>query len=483
MLTKRQKDYVKLALPKGRLLSATACLLKEIGLEFDGYSENTRFYRLKSTRHANLSAKIFQEKDIPIQVAVGNYDLGVCSLDWIEELSIRYPASALTKVVDLEYGKGILCLAASRYGNIPSLQALPIGQKSWRIATEYPNLAEASALNLRLSRFKIFPVWGAAEVYPPENADLVLLWAKDESEITAQNLVPLKTLLRTNAFLIANRESLQTKNLSQIIACFSKSLEMGAKPWLRSKAEPSSKSLNDFQPDFDEEKVWLALPDGHQQAPTAEFLTRAGLKLDGYSEGKLNRRPRPNLDFIKVKVIRPQDMPLQVANGNFDLAITGKDWLLDHLYRFPSSPVIELAELGFGEVKVVAVVSQELPVANIDHLKLLTQKGKLSPLRVASEYVNVADRYLRDNHVSRYKLIPTWGASEAFLPEDADLLIENTQTGKTLAKHNLRIIDDLFKSAACLIGNNNNWTSSLKRQRIDSLVHQICCQTTEANQK
>ena len=468
MITGGQLDYVRIALPKGRLLSATACLLKETELEFKDYTQGTRAYRLESTKLPYLSAKIFQEKDIPIQVAVGNYDLGICSLDWIEELLAKYPTSALLKIADLEYSKGNLYLAASRYGNISSLQELSAGQYSWRIVTEYPNLAEIMALNLRLRKFRIFPVWGAAEVYPPENADLALLWAKDESEIEAQSLIPLKTLLSSNAFLIANQESWQTKNVSQVIAYFSQRLEMKVKPWLKIKSDVA-KSLNSFRPDFSEEKVWLALPDGHQQPPTSEFLNRAGLKLQGYSEDKLNRRPRFNLDWVNVKVIRPQDMPLQVANGNFDLAITGKDWLLDHLCRFPSSPVTELADLGFGQVKVVAVVSQTLPVANTEQLKQV-QDSKVSPLRVASEYINIADKYLRDNHVSRYRLIPTWGASEAFLPEDADLLIENTQTGKTLAKHNLTIMDTIFQSTACLIGNKTSLESSSKKERLSSLV-------------
>jgi ATP phosphoribosyltransferase len=461
-------DYVRIALPKGRLLSATACLLKGTELEFKDYTQGTRAYRLKSTKPPYLSAKIFQEKDIPIQVAVGNYDLGICSLDWIEELLAKYPTSSLLKIANLEYSKGNLYLVASRYGNISSLRELSTGQYSWRIMSEYPNLAEITALNLRLRRFRIFPVWGAAEVYPPENADLALLWAKDESEIRAQSLIPLKTVLASNAFLIANQESWQTKNVSQVISYFSQRLEMKAKPWLKIKSDVA-KSSNSFRPDFNEDKVWLALPDGHQQPPTSEFLNTAGLKLQGYSEDKLNRRPRFNLDWVNVKVIRPQDMPLQVANGNFDLAITGKDWLLDHLCRFPSSPVTELVDLGFGQVKVVAVVSQNLPVANAEQLKQ-ARDSKVSPLRVASEYINIADKYLRDNHISRYKLIPTWGASEAFLPEDADLLIENTQTGKTLAKHNLKIMDTIFQSAACLIGNKNSLESSSKKERIASLV-------------
>lgn len=473
MLNETRQDNIKIALPKGRLLTATACLLKAIGLEFENYSDKTRFYRLQSAGLPGLSAKIFQEKDIPIQVAIGNYDLGICGLDWIEELLTKYPSSALLKIIDLGYGEGNLYLAASRYGNISGLQELSASQQSWRIVTEYPNLAESLALKLRLKRFRIFPVWGAAAVYPPENADLVLLRAKDEAEIESQNLVPLKALLPTNASLIANRESWQTKNVSEVIAYFSRGLEMKVKLWLQIKPEPSRK-LSSFKPDFNKEKVWLALPDGHQQEPTAEFLSNAGLRLQGYSKHKLSQRPKCNIDWVNIKVIRPQDMPQQVANGNFDLAITGKDWLLDHLYRFPSSPVAELAELGFGKVKIVAVVSQDLPADSIDRLKQL-QASKSSPIRVASEYINIADKYLRDNHVSQYRVIPTWGATEAFLPEDADLLIENMQTGKTLARHNLRIIDTLFQSTACLIGNKNSLESP-KRERITSLV-QIFRQT------
>ncbi len=62
-------------------------------------------------------------------------------------------------------------------------------------------------------------------------------------------------------------------------------------------------------------------------------------------------------------------------------------------------------------------------------------------MRVASEYVNIADKYAHDNHLVPYKVIPTWGASEAFLPEDADVLIENTETGSTISRHNLKIIE------------------------------------------
>jgi ATP phosphoribosyltransferase len=470
-----QADYIKLALPKGRFLSPTASLLAEIDLGFGGYSDKTKQYRLRSARFRNLSAKILQEKDIPIQVAVGNYDLGICGLDWIEEFLVKYPAGALVKIASLNYGEGSIHVVASAQAGITSLEELSGQRNNYRIVSEYPNLAEAFALNLRMRRFRIFPVWGAAEAYPPENADLAVLWGKSKTHIATQGLIPLEKLLPATAFLIANRESLENKDLSQILMCFDSQFSAGPQISIEHELD-SSKKLKISRPSWPAKEVNLALPDGHQQAPTAQFLKRAGLALQGYSEEGVSRRPSADLDWLGIKVIRPQDMPLQVANGNFDLAITGEDWLREHLCRFPSSPVKKLFALGLGTVKIVAAVSQEMPVADIDELRSLVQNSPDyigAPLKVASEYINIADKYLRDNHINPYKLIPTWGASEAFLPEDAGMLIDNVQTGRTLKQHKLRIIDMLFQSSACLIANKDSLASSSKKEKIKFLTQKL----------
>ena len=466
-----QAGYIKIALPKGRFLSPTANLLAEIDLGFEGYSDKTKQYRLRSARFPSLSAKILQEKDIPIQVAVGNYDLGICGLDWIEEFLVKYPAGAIIKISGLNYGEGGIHVVASAEAEITSLDELS-ARGSCRIVSEYPNLAEAFALNLRMRRFRIFPVWGAAEAYPPEDADLAVLWGKSRAHIAAQGLIPLEKLLLVTAFLIANRESLENKDLSQILMCFDSKLS--AEPQTSIDHELDiCKELKITRASWLAKEINLALPDGHQQAPTAQFLKQAGLVLQGYSEEVVSRRPSAGLDWLGIKVIRPQDMPLQVANGNFDLAITGEDWLREHLYRFPSSPVKKLFALGFGTVKIVAAVSQEIPVADIDELRSLVQSSKFAPLKVASEYINIADKYLRDNHINPYKLIPTWGASEAFLPEDADMLIDNVQTGKTLKQHKLRIINVLFQSSACLIANKNSLSNSDKKEKVKFLTQKL----------
>ena len=407
-----------------------------------------------------------------MQVAIGNYDLGICGLDWVEELLARYPASALVKISSLNYGEGGVYAVASYQAGISNLDGLLAKRDNWRIVSEYPNLAQVFALNLRMKAFKIFPVWGAAEVYPPDSADLAILWARNENEIKEQSLVPLMKLLPVTAFLIANRESLENKDLSQILNCFSNVIA-SRNNVVTSPSTVIARSEATKQSHWQAKEIKLALPDGHQQPPTAQFLKRSGLNIQGYTEEVLNRRPSSDLDWLGIKVIRPQDMPLQVANGNFDLAITGKDWLLEHLYRFPSSPVKELLDLGFGMVKIVAAVSQDMPITDVADLRSLIQSGKLTLLRVASEYVNIADKYLRDNYINPCKVIPTWGASEVFLPEDADLLIDNTQTGKTLAQHDLKVIDVLFKSTACLIGNKGSLDFPGKKEKIEFLIQTL----------
>ncbi|GAJ08032.1 unnamed protein product, partial [marine sediment metagenome] len=251
------------------------------------------------------------------------------------------------------------------------------------------------AANLRLRRFSVFPLWGAAEVYPPENVDLVLIPGKVEAKVFNNDLVPVSTVRSFSAFLIANRSSWETKDMGEVLASIEDKLFTG-------EGHPSSANVartaqivgQHPSREVAEDIVRLALPDGHQQLPTLQLLNKAGIQIDDYPSSTGNRRPTTNLAGVMIKVIRPQDMPLQVANGNFDLAITGRDWLSEHLYRFPSSPITELLDLKLGRVKIVAVVSKDLSVTDVYSLRQLNAE-RLVPFRVASEYVNIADKYAR----------------------------------------------------------------------------------------
>lgn len=463
---------LNIALPKGRLLNNTASLLERAGWELDGYNDKLRYYRLKSGKFPDIKIKVLQEKDIPIQIAVGNYDLGICGLDWTEELLVKYPSSSVIKIADLGYGDGAL-YAAALPGDLADIEKLSSRTSITRIAGEYPNLAETLAGKLRLKRFSIFPLWGGAEVYPPEDAEIVLLPRKSEQEILDAGLLPVIKVVDFKAYLIANSNSLKTKNMADVLSSLTDLLDSRSdfpKTFhiIKTEEKPAGKSFTDVTEDM----VRLALPDGHQQSHVCRIFDKVGIKVDDYPSPTGNRRPTSNLDGYFIKVIRPQDMPLQIANGNFDLAITGRDWLTDHKYQFPNSPIQELLDLKYGWVKIVAVIDEKLPIEDITSWWQYCSKNQIT-CRVATEYTNIADHYVRDNRIDKYRIIPTWGATEGFLPEDADLLIENTETGGTIARHNLRIIDKLFESTACLIASTRKVSNARKIERMEFLINAL----------
>jgi ATP phosphoribosyltransferase len=460
---------MKLALPKGRLLNDTAAMLDRAGVAIEGYDDKSRSYHLECARFPQLRSRVFQERDIPIQVAIGNYDLGICGLDWVKELLSKYPSGDLMTVRSLGYGRCDLHAVVSGRSEVSSVDEIDKRFGRVRIVSEYPNLAESFALKQRLRRFSVLPIVGGGEVYPPESADMALIAEPSKGTFADNGLVPVARILTSRACLIANRNGLARADLSELLACLQPS-EPKTEP-----DAPLSATRKVTAKEVADEKgaIRLAIPDGHLSKTAAGFFDKAQIDIRGYTGSGSSRRPTTSLPEVTIKVIRPQDMPLQVANGNFDLAVTGEDWLRDHLCRFPSSPAMEIVKLGFGAVRVVAVVSGDSNVSDTADLQDTVRRGLMPRIRIASEYVNIADRYAIDNHLQRCTIIPTWGASEAFVPDDADLLIENTETGETLAKHNLKIIDTILESTACLVGHRDMLSDPDKKSAIERTIGAI----------
>src|SRR5437867_7795554 len=205
---------IKLALPAGDLRSAVAVLLDSAGLAIEGYGEGSRAYRLPGPSRDVLTARVFREKDIPIQVALGNYDLGICDIAWVKEMQVRFPSQPVIPLSDLGFGGGmLLAAAAASCGGLPMIASLPVV----RIASEFPNIAEAFVMATRFTAYRVQSVWGSAEVYPPEDADLVVLLARSEEAFSESGLAPLAPLLATSAWLIGNEESLRKKELAPVL--------------------------------------------------------------------------------------------------------------------------------------------------------------------------------------------------------------------------------------------------------------------------
>jgi ATP phosphoribosyltransferase len=442
---------IKLALPGGDVRDEAAKLLTSLGLHSGEYANGSRAYRFPLAG-VETELRVFREKDIPIQIALGNYDLGICNRVWLDELQARFPQDQVVSLCQFSFGSADVVAAASPQ----TLRELgPVegwgGTSGLRIVSEYPNLAESFALRARLPRYHVIPVWGAAASYPPEDAEIAVF--ADAGDTTERlGLTAIARLASGSASLLANRSALARRDLSPVLAPL---LRAGLpRDWTRPVHSPAllrGQSARQLQTARNDGSVRLALPDGHAQRHTHAALAAAGFEFEGYGEKSCVARPRTGIPGLIAKVIRPQDMPQQVAFGSFDLAITGRDWLLDHEIAFPSSPVQEVADLHRSRYSLCAVVDDRLPGDGLtDAIRHWHSQGRLV-IRIASEYANLADHYARQRHLGRYQIIPVSGASEGFVPEDAEILIEGTETGTSVAANRLKIIDRIFESTNCVI--------------------------------
>ncbi len=438
---------IKLALPTGDARPTVAGLLRECGLPTEGYDPPSRVLRAELAEFG-LAYRVFREQDIPIQVALGNHDLGICSLAWVLEHSIRFPRQEVVILGGVDGGSAELWLAASPDSGLDAGE-VPAGEagSGVRIASEYGNLADWLALRLRWPRYELLPLYGSAEAYPPEDAELVLLGASGEADIAQRGLLPLARVLDSRLVLVANRRALATRSLAPVLAKLGGRLHP-VSPTLSVPRRWRTKPFSRVERRRD--VVRLALPDGHAQRHTHAALLEAGLQLEGYGEKEFVRRPRAPEPGLEVKVIRPQDMPLLVARGHFDVAVTGVDWLRDHRSRFPSSPVRLAVDLQRSRYRIGPVVAEEFPAVSTEEALRIWRSWE-RPVRIASEYPALAEEFARELRLHFTTIIPINGASEGFVPEDADILIEGSETGTSIRANGLKMLDPFLESTNCVI--------------------------------
>ncbi len=460
---------VRVALPRGDLRVPLAERLQQARLDVPGYREGARTYRFEVEGVEGVGVRVFSDRDIPIQVAVGQYELGIASRSGVDELLARHPRESLVLIRPLDVGANRLVLAAPAGTTLEALASTC----TLRVTTEFPSLAERWLNRARVPSYRVIDVWGQPQAWLPEDAELALL---PEADALAEGLVPLVTVHEGPAWLIGNREALARRDLGAALQLL---LRLPAGSAGAGFIEPAPLEVRAGQrplPRRSSRRLRIAVPDGHAQRHTVAALAAAGITFEGYTEQQAERRPRsttPGLEGLEVKVMRPQDMPRAVALGLFDLGLTGRDWLMAHRASFPTSPAVELGDLGRSRYDLGAVVSEDVPAETIeDAVAYWRRNDARKAIRVASEYVALADRYARDRHLGRYTVIPINGASEGFVPEDADILIEGSETGTTLRANRLRMIDVIMVSTNCVIGHRDEPAGALGTLR-DEVVRRL----------
>ena len=459
-------DTIRVALPRGEMRNALGEMLAKHKFVVEGYLEGSRVYRFEVNDHPDLQVRVFSDADIPIQVALGNYDLAICSRTWVDELLTRYQHNSIISVKNLDLQSEPLVVAGGQKSNLEEIASSGVV----RVATEYPNLADHYLRQIGIPNYRLFNVWAQAEAWPPDDAELAI---GPRDDLLNEGLNILAEVHSGGVCLIANRTSIANKNLSEALRILTQ-LPHGQSNSGLIQGERISVTYPNIETPLPERDTFrIAVPDGHAQRHTVESLSNAGIDFEGYSANDLVRRPVSAIPGVEVKVMRPQDMPRAVALGNFDLALTGQDWLQVFLSSFPSAPIIQLCDLRRSEYKLGAVVSDDLPAKSISEAIDYWRKGNpYRTIRLASEYASLADQYARDNQLGRYRVIPLTGASEGFVPEDADILIEGTETGTTLRANKLSMIDVIMNSTNCAIGHMQRpagWRGEMRDDFVDKL--------------
>jgi ATP phosphoribosyltransferase len=204
----------------------------------------------------------------------------------------------------------------------------------------------------------------------------------------------------------------------------------------------------------------LVLPKGSLERATLELFEDADLAVQRSSDVDY----RATIDdprVSEVRILRPQEIPEYVAEGLFDLGITGRDWIEE-----TSSTVTSLGELRYSKmtsrpVRVVLAVADDSPVRSVGDLK--------SGTRVSTEYPALTRRYLEQHGVDAEVRL-SHGATEAKIPEIADAVVEITETGRALRAAGLRIIATILESYTELIANPTSFADDTKRHGMEQLL-------------
>ncbi len=227
----------------------------------------------------------------------------------------------------------------------------------------------------------------------------------------------------------------------------------------------------------------LTLPKGSLEKGTLDIFQAASYKIAGHER---TYRPVISDPSIELKLLRPQEIPIYVADGVFDAGVTGMDWILE-----TGSKVKNLLDLEYGRVKIVSAIPEGAKVASASqYLDGIWRQDRV--VRISTEYLNLASKYLKSlsSYRSRFgeqepTLVTPWwskgknskaliylsfGATEAKPPEDADMIVEVTETGTSLEQNNLKPMDTILESSASLISNPLAMNDPWKREKLLNLL-------------
>jgi len=225
-------------------------------------------------------------------------------------------------------------------------------------------------------------------------------------------------------------------------------------------------------------RLTFAVPSkGRLMEQTAEFLAQSGLTLRKVGHERGYRGEVEGIGGIDVAYVSASEIVAELGRGRAHIGVTGEDLVRENLSN-ADERVSLLKPLDFGRADVVVAVPQYwLDVSEVGDLEaasLAFRREHGRPFRVATKYVNLTRRFFAAKGFTDYRIVESLGATEgAPAAGTADLIVDITTTGATLAANGLRILDDgvILRSQANFVASKvAEWNAETRKACNDLLA-------------
>jgi ATP phosphoribosyltransferase len=204
----------------------------------------------------------------------------------------------------------------------------------------------------------------------------------------------------------------------------------------------------------------LVLPKGSLERATLDLFDAADLTVRRSSD----RDYHASIDdprIVRVRFLRPQEIPSYIEQGLFDFGITGRDWITE-----TGADVVSLGELQYSKatsdpVRVVLAVPASAGWTSAADLP--------EGIRISTEFPALTRKYLDANGV-KARVIPSYGATEAKVPDIVDAIVDLTETGSSLRRNGLKILDTLLVSYTELVANTDAYADQERRAAMEDVA-------------
>jgi ATP phosphoribosyltransferase len=205
----------------------------------------------------------------------------------------------------------------------------------------------------------------------------------------------------------------------------------------------------------------LVIPKGSLEQQTLRLFEEADLRVRRGSD----RDYHGTIDderIERVSLLRPQEIPVYVRDGLFDLGITGQDWIAETGADVEVLTTLSYAKSGTGHgTTVVLAVPNEHPAGSAREIP----PGS----RISTEFLHLTEKYFADLGIP-VKVVWSYGATEAKVPEIVDAIVDITETGSTLRGHGMKIVETLMTSEPVLVANRSSAEDAAKRRAMDDVT-------------